>query len=49
LLSEKIALYGWYTTPNLALEAPGLREYFTIANSVPDAQKSSPDGRGAPR
>ena len=24
-------------TPNLALEAPGLREYFTIANSVPDA------------
>ena len=28
-------------TPNLALEAPGLREYFTIANSVPDALKSS--------
>lgn len=24
-------------TPNLALEAPGLREYFTIDNSVPDA------------
>jgi anti-sigma B factor antagonist len=28
-------------TPNLALEAPGLREYFTIANSVPDALQNS--------
>ena len=27
---------------NLALEAPGLREYFTVANSVPDALKNSP-------
>lgn len=29
-------------TPNLALEAPGLREHFTVANSVPDALKNSP-------
>lgn len=29
-------------TPNLALEAPGLREYFTFANSVPDALQNSP-------
>jgi anti-sigma B factor antagonist len=27
---------------NLALEAAGLREYFTVADSVPDALKSSP-------
>ena len=29
-------------TANLALEAIGLREYFTIADSVPDALKNSP-------
>jgi anti-sigma B factor antagonist len=27
---------------NLALEATGLREYFTVADSVPDALKNSP-------
>jgi anti-sigma B factor antagonist len=29
-------------TANLALEATGLREYFTVADSVPDALKNSP-------
>ncbi len=34
-------VYNFQTT-NLALEAAGLREYFTIAESVPDALKNSP-------
>lgn len=29
-------------TTNLALEVAGVREYFTIADSVPDALKNSP-------
>ena len=29
-------------TANLALEVTGLREYFTVADSVPDALKNSP-------